>query len=74
MDRLYFKDVLRHAAKHGLLTSDEVRCWFSYRDNRNLTTLGYGENLAEEALKQTEGFITDAWALVERLGEADGTE
>ena len=24
VDRLYFKDVLRHAAKHGLLTPDEA--------------------------------------------------
>ena len=74
VDRLYFKDVLRHAAKHGLLTPDEVRRWFSYRDNRNLTAHDYGEALAEEALKQVEGFIADARALAERLGEADGTE
>lgn len=29
VDRLYFKDVLRHTAKHGLLTPDEVRRCFS---------------------------------------------
>ena len=82
VDRLYFKDVLRHAAKHGLLTPDEVRRWFSYRDNRNLTAHDYGEALAEEALKQVEGFIADARALAGRLaerqggqrGETDGTE
>ena len=82
VDRLYFKDVLRHAAKHGLLPPDEVRRWFSDRDNRNLTAHDYGEALAEEALKQVEGFIADARALAGRLaerqggqrGETDGTE
>ena len=51
VDRLYFKDVLRHAAKHGLITPDEASRWFTYRDNRNLTAHDYGETLAEEALK-----------------------
>ncbi|XUR86023.1 hypothetical protein WCP94_002663 [Bilophila wadsworthia] len=50
MARLYFKDVLRHTAKHGLLTSDEVRRCFFYRDNRNITAHDYGKALAEEAL------------------------
>ena len=34
VDRLYFKDVLRNAAKHGLLTPDEASRWFTYRDNK----------------------------------------
>ena len=51
VDRLYFKDVLRHTAKHGLLTPDEVRRCFFYRDNRNLTAHDYGETPAEEALR-----------------------
>ena len=74
VDRLYFKDILRHAAKHGLLTPDEVKRWFSYRDNRNLTAHDYGEALAEETLKQVETFVTDARALAERMDETDGTE
>ena len=51
VDRLYFKDVLRHTAKHGLLTPDEVRRCFFYRDNRNLTAHDCRETLAEEALR-----------------------
>ena len=47
----YFKAVLRHIAKHGLLTPDEVRRCFFYRDNRNLTAHDYGETPAEEALR-----------------------
>lgn len=47
----YFKAVLRHIAKHGLLTPDEVRRCFFYRDNRNLTAHDCRETLAEEALR-----------------------
>ena len=43
--------VLRHTAKHGLFTPDEVRRCFFYRDNRNLTAHDYGETPAEEALR-----------------------
>lgn len=73
VDRLYFKDVLRHAAKHGLITPDEASRWFAYRDNRNLTAHDYGEALAEEALKQVENFIEDARVLAQRLDERDET-
>ena len=74
VDRLYFKDILRHAAKPGLLTPDEVKRRFSYRDNRNLTAHDYGEALAEETLKQVETFVADARALAERMDETDGAE
>jgi len=39
VDELYFKDLFRHAAKHGLLIVEEVERWFLYRDNRNTTAL-----------------------------------
>lgn len=75
VDRLTFKDLLRHAAKHGLLSTDAVERWFLYRDNRNSTAHDYGVGFAEETLTLLPGFITDARALEtvlrERLGAAD---
>ena len=34
-DRLAFKDLFRHAAKHGLIDADAAERWLRYRDNRN---------------------------------------
>ena len=62
-DRLTFKDVFRHAAKHRLLESDAVERWIAYRDNRNDTAHNYGENFAETTRKLLPSFFTDAKAL-----------
>lgn len=73
VDTLTYKDVLRHAAKHGLLDTDTVARWFIYRDNRNSAAHDYGVGFAEDTLKLLPGFITDARAveatLRERLGD-----
>ncbi|HIJ96457.1 MAG TPA: nucleotidyltransferase [Desulfuromonadales bacterium] len=75
VDALTFKDILRHAAKHDLMTSDAVERWFSYRDNRNNTAHDYGVGFAEETLELLPRFICDARALEsvlrERLGRAE---
>ncbi len=68
-DRLTFKDLFRHAAKHGLLTVDACERWFAYRDNRNDTAHHYGEGFAETTLKLLPGFISDARALVAMIEE-----
>ncbi|KAF0219738.1 MAG: hypothetical protein FD174_1751 [Geobacteraceae bacterium] len=74
VDALTYKDVLRHAAKHDLLSTDEVERWFAYRDNRNNTAHDYGVGFAEDTLKLLPGFINDARKLEstlrERLGNA----
>ena len=75
VDARTYKDVLRHAAKHDLMTSDAVERWFSYRDNRNNTAHDYGVGFAEETLELLPRFICDARALEsvlrERLGSAE---
>lgn len=75
VDNLTYKDVLRHAAKHGLLDADAVGRWFIYRDNRNSTAHDYGVGFAEDTLKLLPGFIADARALEtilrERLGNGN---
>ena len=63
-DRLTFKDLFRHAAKHGLLPADACERWLTYRDNRNDTAHDEGEGFANATLKLLPGFIEDATALV----------
>ncbi len=70
-DRLTFKDVFRHAAKHSLLEPDAVERWIAYRDNRNDTAHNYGEDFAEATLKLLPSFITDAKALAGIIEAAD---
>ena len=70
-DRLAFKDLFRHAAKHGLIEADAVERWFAYRDNRNDTAHNYGEDFAEATLKLLPAFIADAKALADMIEAVD---
>ena len=72
-DRLNFKDLFRHAAKHCLMDCDAVERWLQYRDNRNETAHDYGENFAEATLKLLPAFVEDAKALASLVEQvADG--
>ena len=64
-DRLTFRDLFRHAAKHGLLPADACERWLKYRDNRNDAAHDDGEGFANVTLKLLPGFITDAAALAD---------
>jgi len=66
VDRLIFKDIFRHAAKHDLIDIDSCERWFEYRDN---TAHDYGEQFAESTLKLLPHFITDAKALAKILSD-----
>ena len=70
-DRLAFKDLFRHAAKHRLIDPDTAERWFLYRDNRNDTAHDYGENFAEATLKLLPAFIVDASALADMIEATD---
>ena len=70
-DRLVFKDLFRHAAKHGLIAPDTVERWLQYRDNRNDTAHNYGEDFAEATLKLLPAFLADAKALADMIEAAD---
>lgn len=67
VDRLNYKDIFRHALKHGLLTEEMVKRWFIYRDNRNDTAHDYGESFAEETVALLKDFIKDAKKMLEIL-------
>ena len=69
-DRLVFKDLFRHAAKHGLIDADAVERWLRYRDNRNQTAHDYGSGFAEATLKLLPRFIADANALADVVERA----
>ena len=69
-DRLAFKDIFRHAARHGLIRVEAGERWMAYRDNRNDTAHDYGEGFAETTLQLLEQFIPDARDLARVIGEA----
>ena len=69
-DRLVFKDLYRHAARHGLMDPETVERWLHYRDNRNDTAHNYGEDFAEATLKLLPAFVADAKALADMLEAA----
>ncbi len=69
VDRLVFKDVFRHAAKHGVINADACERWLEYRDNRNETAHDYGEVFAEATLALLPSFLADARELADRLDE-----
>ena len=69
-DRLAFKDVFRHAAKHGLIDADACERWLRYRDNRNDTAHDDGAGFAEATLKLLPDFLADARALADVIGAA----
>ena len=70
-DMLTYKDVFRHAAKHDIITIEEVERWFKYRDNRNVTAHDYGKGFAEETLILLPEFVADAKRLMERMKNVD---
>lgn len=70
--RLTFRDLFRHAARHGLLEPEAVERWLQYRDNRNDTAHNYGERFAEATLKLLPAFIVDAKALADMLEGSEG--
>ena len=72
VDTLVFKDVLRHAALHGLLSAAELERWLVYRDSRNDTDHNYGEQFADTTLALITDFQRDALALYETLRKKHG--
>jgi hypothetical protein len=69
VDKLVFKDLFRHASKHGLLDEAAVERWFEYRANRNNTAHDYGVGFANETLKILPAYLQDVRALANALQE-----
>ena len=67
---LPFKDVLRQAARFGLLRIDAVDQWFAYRDLRNTTAHEYGHNFAQKIIDVLPAFISDCQVVIARLRQS----
>ncbi len=70
LDALTHKDIFRYAAKHDLMTLNEVERWLQYRDHRNQAAHEYGENYADEILLLLPQFLTDANSLLTTIEHA----
>ena len=70
-DRMNFKDLFRHAAKHCLMDCEAVERWLGYRDNRNDTAHDYGEDFAEATLALLPAFVDDAKALADVIDDTN---
>ncbi len=66
-DRLYFKDIFRHAANHSLISIEQAERWLKYRDNRNNTAHDYGEGFAEQTIVLLPQFIVDANSVIQAI-------
>ncbi len=63
VDRLYFKDVFREAAKRDLISIEVSERFLNYRDLRNNSAHEYGENHAEDVVLVMHQFILDVKAI-----------
>lgn len=66
-DRLVFRNLFRHAAKHRLIDSEGAERWLRYRDSRNDSAQVCGERFAETTLKFLPAFLADAKALADLI-------
>ena len=71
-DRLHFKDLFRHAARHDLMTPDCVESWLRYRDSGDAVVHDDAGALAEATLRRLPAFIADARSLAEMIERENG--
>ena len=72
-DRLTFRDLFRHAAKHGLIDMEAAERWLSYRDSLNGSGEPDGADAAVvAAVERLPAFVADARALVAVVERAPG--
>ena len=67
-DNLTPRDLLRHAAKFGLIDIDTSERWLNYHINRSDTIYDYNDETADHTLGTLPQFITDARALTAIIG------
>ena len=65
IDRMSYKDLIRTGAERGFIANPIV--WFTYREDRNLTSHTYDEIIAERVYVRALAFLTDAKKLLEKL-------
>ena len=70
-DRLTFKDLFRHAARHDLLNIEAVERWLVYRSNREDEANDSGDAFSTTTLPLMPEFIMDAKKLSDVVNVAD---
>jgi nucleotidyltransferase substrate binding protein (TIGR01987 family) len=74
VDRLFFKDIFRHAAKFGLINIEASERWMDYRDCRNATAHDYGVGFASDTLKLLPEFIEDTNYIIKIIQKENDTQ
>ena len=67
IEELGYKDLIRTAAEKGFI--ENPLKWFSFRENRNITSHTYDEEKAEIVYNIMESFIVQAQHLFQQLQE-----
>ncbi len=62
VDKLYFKDLFRHAVLRDMMSEETAERWNNYLDSRNSTAHDYGVDFAENTLHLLPQFVVDATA------------
>lgn len=62
-----FIEIIKKAAKHGLINNQEI--WLEFRETRNYTSHAYSENNAKEAYFVAQKFLVEAKSLIAKLQE-----
>lgn len=70
-DRLTFKDLFRHAARHDLLDIEAAERWLVYRTNREDQSNDSGDGFANATLPLMPEFLADAKNLCDVVTVAD---
>ena len=73
VQQMNLSDVIREAAKKGLLKNSWDQ-WWSYRDNRNATSHGYNEQRAIEIVEKLPVFYHECLFLIKNLKEQNEVE
>ena len=69
LDEMPFKEMIRVAAKKGLI--DDPEAWFDFREARNKTRHAYDEDIAKEVFDQIPPFLKAAQVLLIKLKDVE---
>lgn len=65
-----FRDILRDAAKYGLI--ENIEAWVAYRKMRNITSHTYDQNKAQEVYNGISDFLESSGFLLAQLHKRNG--
>ncbi len=69
VDGMVFKDILRTAAEHQLIS--DASKWFDFREERNKTSHAYDENIAAAVFETAKLFLPEVRFFLTKLEQAN---